>query len=110
MWHLTRSVLMGHKDGKIGQQLPGISVLTQIWEVRKLPPQLKFQGGLPAFLQTKIRESYYDKKIHENHFYEILVLFSKPFYIVLAFTAPWAINNKEMAAFSKVQRYPLNLL
>ena len=80
-------------------QAENISVLTQIWEVRKLPLQPKFWGELSAFLQNEIRESYHDKKIHENHFYEILVHFSKQFSIIQAFTALWAINNKEITSF-----------
>ena len=91
-------------------QAENFSVLTQIREVRKLAPQLKFWGELSAFLQNKIRESDFNIKIHEIHFYEMLVQFSKPFSIIQAFTALWAINNKEMAAFSKLQKYPLNLI
>ena len=101
---------MRHGKMLFRNQAENISVLTRIWEVRKLPGQLQFWGELSALLQNEICESYYDKKIHENHFYEILVLFSKPFSVIQAFTALWAINNEEMAAFSKLQRYPFYLL
>ena len=86
------------------------SVLTPIWEGRILPPELKLCGEGSAFFQNKICESDYNMKIHEIHFYEKLVPFSKQFSIILAFTALWAINNKEMAAFSKLRKYPLNLI
>ena len=82
-------------------QAENISVITQIWEVSKLPPQPIFWGELSTFLQNEIRESYYDEKIHENQFYEILVIFYNPFSIIQAFTSLWAMNNKEMAALSK---------
>ena len=50
------------------------SMYTQIGEVRKLPPQVKF-------LKNEIRESFYYKKIHKNHFYEISALLSESFSI-----------------------------
>ena len=73
---------MRHGKMLLRNQAKNISVLTHIWEVRKLPPQPKFRGELSAFLQNEIRESYYDKEIHKNRCYEILVLISKSFSII----------------------------
>ena len=74
---------MWHGKMLLRNQAENISVLTQIWGVRKLPQQPKFQGEF----SKQIRESYNDKKIYENNFYEILVKFSEPFSIIQAFTA-----------------------